>query len=283
MRLEPAAAGSGVVFAPANGSVPTELPAHVDHVVDTRWSTTLGKDGFTVRTVEHLLAGLFAFGVDNVRVVVDGPEIPILDGSAGGFADRIAEVGVVELAAPRRLLVVRGPVAVKDGPRWARLEPAGAFMLACTVDFPHPMVRAQHFELELTRASFVREVAWARTFGFSRDVDRLRAAGFALGGSYRNALVFDEVGIASEGGARFSDEPVRHKVLDAIGDLSLVGAPLCARYVGYKSGHALNVRLVRRLLADRRRFGWVTGGSSEQAAGPDHPLAGLTFRACRTD
>ena len=256
LRVEPSAADSGIIFVRSDVPGGIEIPAHVEHVVDARRCVTLGRSGVSIRTVEHLVASLMALGVDNARVVADGPEIPILDGSARDFVGRIRQVGLVELDAPRRGLVVTRTVGVEEGDRWVRLEPAASFSVACTIEFAHPLVREQHFDVEVTPTAFEREIAGARTFGFSCDAERLRAAGLALGASLDNALVFDEEAVANQEGARFVDEPVRHKVLDAIGDLALLGAPLRARYVGHKSGHALNVRLMNRLLADRDQFKW---------------------------
>ncbi|MCK6546838.1 UDP-3-O-acyl-N-acetylglucosamine deacetylase [Myxococcota bacterium] len=223
----PAAPGTGLVF------VRTDLPTPVE--------------------IEHLLAALYALGIDNARIEVDGPELPILDGSAMPFVELIrAAGGPVAQRAPRRFLVVRRPVSVVDGDRSVRLEPASSFKLACTIDFDHAILRRQHLEVKFSDAVFIRELARARTFGFGRDVDAMHAAGLAKGGSVDNAVVIDDFSIRNPEGLRFPDEFVRHKLVDAVGDLALLGAPLIGRYVGIKGGHSLNTELAKKLLADAR-------------------------------
>ena len=249
LTLRPGAVGSGVVFVRADLPGSPRIPAHVDHVQTTQLATTLGAHGASVSTVEHLLAALSALGVDDVEVSLDGPEVPILDGSAALWVEHIRRAGLVAEARRRRVLVVEQEVEVRDGDRWARLEPAPAFELVAFVDFRHPAVPPQARRFVASPEAFVRELAGARTFGFARDVAAMRARGLALGGSLDNAVLVDADGIANPEGLRFPDELVRHKLLDAIGDLALLGLPLVGRYVGHKSGHMLNTRLASALLS----------------------------------
>lgn len=251
----PAPANHGIVFVRTDLEPPVEIPARSGYVVDSTLATTLGAGGATVGTVEHLVAALAGLGVDNARVEIDGPEVPILDGSAERFVQLIrAAGGTVAQHEPKRYVVIKRPVSVASGDRQARIEPASAFSVKCFIDFRHPIVNAQAFELTLSDRTFLDEVARARTFGFARDIDTMHAAGLARGGSVDNAIVLDDFSVRNADGLRYPDEFVRHKVLDAIGDLALLGAPMVGRYVGHKSGHALNARLVAELLADPRAY-----------------------------
>lgn len=252
----PAPPDSGLVFVRTDLSPHVEIPARSEYVVSTRLATTLGKDGVTVGTVEHLVAALFGLGIDNARIEIDGPEVPILDGSAAGFVELLEQGGTIAQLRPKRFLVVRRPVAIcsEDGESSARLEPAPCFELHCTIDFDHPIVSNQTFEMTFSDKSFIKEIAEARTFGFARDVEAMHRAGLARGGSLDNAVVVDDFSIQNPEGLRFPDEFVRHKVLDAVGDLALLGAPLIGRYVGYRSGHTLNTELAAALLTQPRAY-----------------------------
>jgi UDP-3-O-[3-hydroxymyristoyl] N-acetylglucosamine deacetylase len=255
--LLPAAPDTGIVFVRTDLDPKVEIPARAANVVSTRLATTLGHANITIGTVEHLMAALYGLGVDNARIEIDGPELPIFDGSAQYFVDLIREAGgTVAQRRPKRFLVVRRTVVVSDdaGGRNVRLEPASRFQLDCTIDFDHPLLSRQHFEMTFSDTAFVRDVARARTFGFGKDVDAMHAAGLAKGGSLENAVVIDDFSIRNPEGLRFPDEFVRHKVLDAIGDLALLGAPMIGRYVGYKAGHMLNTQLIGRLLEDPRAY-----------------------------
>lgn len=266
LTLRPGPVGEGVVFVRADLPGAPRIPAHVDHVQATQLATTLGAHGASVSTVEHLLAALSALGVDDVEVSLDGPEVPILDGSAARWVEHIRRAGLVAEARRRRVLVVEQAVTVREGDRWARLEPAPALELVAFVDFDHPAVPPQSRRYVASPEAFVRELAGARTFGFARDVAAMRARGLALGGSLDNAVLVDDHGVANPEGLRFPDELVRHKLLDAIGDLALLGLPLVGRYVGHKSGHLLNTRLARAV--------WATpGAASVHALGRGAPRA----------
>ena len=250
VTLCPAPPDSGIVFERTDLSPRIEIPALSAYVVDTVLNTSLGKGGSRVGSVEDLMAALAGCGIDNARIEVDGPEVPILDGSSAPFVQLIRDAGVKQQTAIRRFLHVRRPVAVHDGDKVARLVPAARFSCRYTIDFKHPLITDQHFELELGEKAFRKEIARARTFGFKRDVERLHAAGLARGGSLENAVVVDDFHILNPEGLRFPDEFVRHKILDAIGDLSLIGMPVIGRLEAVKSGHALNHQLVRRALSE---------------------------------
>lgn len=244
-ELLPAPADTGRVFV-RDG---TTIPALLDHVVDTRLATTLGRDGVTISMIEHLCAALHAIGVDAVEVRVDGPELPVLDGSAMRWMQALRSAGTRPLGALRRPLEVAAPVRVAVDGAWAEILPARGLELDIAVDFPHPLIGAQRWAGAVTPATFGRELAWARTFGFLRDAEALRAAGLALGASLENTVVYDDDGVMSPGGLRAPDEAVRHKALDAVGDIALLGRPLHGRMRASKAGHALHVALLRAAVA----------------------------------
>jgi UDP-3-O-[3-hydroxymyristoyl] N-acetylglucosamine deacetylase len=252
LTLAPAPADAGIHFVRTDLGV--EIPARSAHVVDTTLSTNLGMGTARVHTVEHVLAALTGMGVDNCRVEVDGPEVPILDGSAAPFVALVRQAGIAEQRAGKRFLVIDRPVEVRDGDKYARFEPAESLSIEFTVDFRHPLVTDQAFRFALSDRAFEREVARARTFCFLRDIEKMQAMGLARGGSLENAIVVDEFSILNPEGLRFPDEFARHKVLDAVGDLSLAGRPFIGRFVAYKSGHALNQALVKAVLADPTCF-----------------------------
>ncbi len=243
VEARPAPIGTGRVFVVGGVAV----PATIDHVVDTFLATTLGNGDARVSLVEHLLAALFAAGVDNVEVHVDGDELPVLDGSARGWGEAIHEAGVVSQDAPRAEVVVREPVEVTAEGAWARFEPAERFELDLHVEFPHPAIGAQRHAGPALGEDFFREVAWARTFGFYRDAERLRAMGIARGASLENTVVYDEGGVMNPDGLRAPDEAVRHKALDAVGDAALLGAVIRGRLRASRAGHALHLALMRRV------------------------------------
>jgi UDP-3-O-[3-hydroxymyristoyl] N-acetylglucosamine deacetylase len=248
LTLAPAPADSGITFVRMDLGV--EVPARNDAVVDTLLSTSLGKGTARVATVEHVLAALAAMAIDNCRVEVDGPEIPILDGSAAPFVCLVQEAGTKAQRVGRRYLVVEHAVEVRDGDKLARLEPSDGFVVDFTADFDHPLVTNQSVRVAVTSRTFEREIARARTFCFRRDIERMQAAGLAKGGSLDNAIVIDEFSILNPEGLRFPDEFVRHKILDAVGDLALFGMPVVGALTAVKSGHAMNQALVAKVLAD---------------------------------
>jgi UDP-3-O-[3-hydroxymyristoyl] N-acetylglucosamine deacetylase len=257
LTLRPAAPDTGIVFRRIDLDEPVDIPAVADRVTDTRMASTLtaadtgSGAAVKVATVEHLMSALAGLGIDNLYVDVTAPEIPILDGSAGSFVFLIQSVGIVEQNAPKRFIRVKRAVEVRDGDKWARLEPHEGFKLRFSIEFGHPAIDAtgQQYEIDFAKTSYVKEIARARTFGFVQDVEALRAVGLAQGGSLENAIVMDEYRVLNTEGLRFDDEFVKHKILDAIGDLYLIGHPLLAIYSAYKSGHAMNNLLLRELLA----------------------------------
>ncbi len=254
LRVLPADVGTGRVFVRVDQKQATDIPAHVDHVVDTELATTLGVGTATVQTVEHLLAAFQGLGLDNVRVEVDGPEVPALDGSSRQFVRAIRGAGLTTQAAGRRTLVIKKAINVKEGQAEGRLEPANACSLCCKIEFDHPLVRQQTYQLTVDPHSFEQDVAPARTFGFAEDLDRLRAAGFALGGSLDNAVLVDPFSVRNPEGLRFADEFVRHKVLDALGDLALLGVQVQGAFTSQRGGHRLNIALARAVLSDASAF-----------------------------
>ncbi|HLS57053.1 MAG TPA: UDP-3-O-acyl-N-acetylglucosamine deacetylase, partial [Zeimonas sp.] len=244
LTLRPADAGTGIVFRRTDLDPPVEIRCGAARVTDTRMASTLtaADDGpgsqVRVATVEHLMSALAGLGIDNLYVEVTAPEIPILDGSAGSFVFLVQSAGIVEQRAAKRFIRVRRPVEVRDGDKWARLDPHFGFKLRFSIAFSHPAIDAteQAVEVDFATMSYVKEVARARTFGFMQDVEALRAHGLAKGGSFGNAIVMDEYRVLNADGLRFDDEFVKHKILDAIGDLYLVGHPLLAAYSAHKSG-----------------------------------------------
>jgi UDP-3-O-[3-hydroxymyristoyl] N-acetylglucosamine deacetylase len=264
--LRPAAADTGIVFRRVDLDPPVDIRSDALRVTDTRMASTLtaGDSGeaaqVRVATVEHLMSALAGLGIDNLYVDVTAAEIPILDGSAGSFVFLIQSAGIVEQAARKKFIKVLEPVEVRDGDKWARLDPHFGFRLKFSIEFGHPAIDAtgQAVEVDFAETSYVRDVARARTFGFMQDVETLRAHGLAKGGSFGNAIVMDEYRVLNADGLRFGDEFVKHKILDAIGDLYLVGHPLLAAYTAHKSGHALNNQLLRALLARREAWEIVT-------------------------
>jgi len=272
LNLCPAKPGHGVVF--HRTDINRTIPARFDHVVDTRLATVLGDPHYgsaRVATVEHLMAALAALGIDNVRVEIDGPEVPALDGSAAPFVFLLDCAGVVEQAAPRSRIEIRRPVRVTEGNAFAELRPAAihgmpGLEMAISIDFAAPAIGRQALSLHLTAETFRRELAAARTFTLAEEVAQLRAAGLAQGGSLDNAVVVDQARVLNPGGLRMQDEFARHKLLDAVGDLALAGAPLCGRFIAHRSGHALNNRLLRALFADAAAWREVTEAPVSVAA-----------------
>lgn len=249
LRLVPAPAGTGIVFRRVDLDG-FEIEAHARHVARVSYATSLMKRGVLLSTTEHLLAAIYASGIDNVCVELDALEVPILDGSSAPFFALIASAGVRRLRRRRRVLRVTGRLEVADGDRRISVSPSDRFEIDSEIDFPHPVIRRQRIALEVTPETFARELAAARTFGFLDEVERLRKLGLTLGGSVENAIVLTGDGILNPP-LRFPDEFARHKALDIIGDFALVGRPIRARIEAYKSGHALHAQLVTRLLEDR--------------------------------
>jgi len=268
LTLRPAAPNTGVVFHRIDLPDVVDLPAQASLVGDTRLASVLQQGNTRVSTVEHLMSALAGLGIDNIHIDLNAEEVPIMDGSAGTFVYLLRSAGIIEQAAPKQFIRVLKPVEVREGEgaKWARLEPHDGFALAFSIDFSHPAIdsTANFAEIDFARHSYVREIARARTFGFVNEVEALRSAGLARGGSLDNAIVMDEYRVLNSDGLRYDDEFVKHKILDAIGDLYLVGKPLVARYVACKSGHALNNQLARTLLAQRDAWEIATYASQDE-------------------
>jgi UDP-3-O-[3-hydroxymyristoyl] N-acetylglucosamine deacetylase len=267
LALRPAAADTGVVFRRVDVDPPVDIPLMPENVVDTRMATTIGRGDVKVATIEHLMSALAGLGIDNCYIDVDAPEIPIMDGSAASFVFLIQAAGISELNAPKKFARIVKAVEFRDGDAWARLEPHFGFKLKFSIAFNHPAIDAteQMVEVDFARDSYIKEVSRARTFGFVNDVEALRKAGLAIGGSFENAIVMDEYRVLNADGLRAGDEIAKHKMLDAIGDLAVLGYPLIGSYVAHKSGHAINNKLLRALTADKAAFELVTFADEEQA------------------
>lgn len=267
MTLRPAPADTGVVFRRLDLPSPVDIPARAELVGEARLASTLIKDGVKIHTVEHLMSALAGLGIDNVFVDLDAPELPIMDGSASPFALLLQQAGIEEQAAPKRFLRVKKTVEVRDGDKWARLEPYAGLRLSFSIDFRHPAIErsTQSVTLDFAETSYLKEIARARTFGFMHEVEDLKDSGLALGGGLDNAVVLDDQGVLNSGGLRFADEFIRHKLLDAIGDLYLLGRPLLGAFTAHKSGHALNNRLVRAALAETGALETVVFERPEEA------------------
>ncbi|HTT39519.1 MAG TPA: UDP-3-O-acyl-N-acetylglucosamine deacetylase [Burkholderiales bacterium] len=267
LTLRPAAPDTGIVFRRVDLPQPVDIKAEALQVGDTRLSSCLQRGGVRVATVEHLMSAFAGLGLDNAYVDVTAGEVPIMDGSAGPFIFLIQSAGIEEQNAPKRFIRVLRSVGVKDGDKWAKLEPYNGFRIDFSINFRHPVFRpsTQHIELDFASTSYVKEIARARTFGFMQDVETMRAQGLGLGGSLDNAVVMDEFRVLNSDGLRYEDEFVKHKVLDAIGDLYLLGHPLIGAFNAHKSGHALNNKLARGLLADRSAWELVTFARQEDA------------------
>ena len=263
LHVRPAPANHGLVFVRTDLPRPVLIPALSEYVVDTSLATTLGRDGVRVGTVEHLLAAIAGLGIDNARIEVDGPELPIMDGSASVFVEGLLDAGIREQAEAKTFLGVRRPVTVVDGDKEATLTPSRSFRIDCTIDFRHPLISDQRVEVEPARA-FAKDLSRARTFGFLKDVERLKAMGLGKGGSLANAIVVDEFSILNPEGLRFPDEFVRHKALDAVGDLALFGHPVVGHLKVVKGGHALHHRLVAKVLADAANYELVRARTREE-------------------
>lgn len=271
LTLRPAPPDTGIVFRRVDLVPPVELPASASGVGDTRMASTLDKDGVKVSTVEHLMSACAGLGIDNLYIDLTAEEIPIMDGSASSFVFLLQQAGLQEQEAAKKFIRVKKPVEVREGEgdklKWARLEPYNGFKLKFFIEFNHPAVdrTGQLAEVDFEVESYVKEIARARTFGFMQDVETLRGMGLARGGSLENAIVMDEYRILNQDGLRYENEFVRHKILDAIGDLYLVGHPLLAAYIAHKSGHGLNNQLLRALLEQPDAYDIVTFDSIEQA------------------
>jgi UDP-3-O-[3-hydroxymyristoyl] N-acetylglucosamine deacetylase len=267
MTLKPAPPDSGICFRRVDLPQPVDIPARAENVGDTTLGTTLVHGEARISTVEHLLSAFAGLGIDNACVEVTAAEVPIMDGSAGPFVFLLQSAGIEEQDAFKRFIRVRKSVLVEDGDKWARFDPFEGFKVNFEIEFDHPIFkrRLQRATMDFSTTSFLKEISRARTFGFMRDLETLRAHNLALGGTLDNAIVLDDVGVMNEDGLRYEDEFVKHKILDAIGDLYLLGHSLIGEFSGHKSGHGLNNRLLRALLADKDAWEEVVFENADQA------------------
>ena len=260
LSLRPAPPNTGIVFRRIDLDSSVEIKACPENVGDTTLSTTLGHGEVRVSTVEHLLSAMAGLGIDNACVDLSAPEVPIMDGSAGPFVFLLQSAGIEEQNAPKRFIRIKKPVAVEEDDKWARFEPFEGFKVSFSIEFDHPVFHkgVSAATVDFSTTSFVKEVSRARTFGFMRDLERLRERNLALGGNLDNAIVIDDYRVLNEDGLRYEDEFVKHKVLDAIGDLYLLGHSLIGSFSGHKSGHALNNKLLKALVAEQSAWEMVT-------------------------
>ena len=267
MTLRPAAVDTGIVFRRVDLPQPVEIKACCQTVGDTSLSTTLVQGDVRVATVEHLLSAMAGLGIDNAYVELSAAEVPIMDGSAGPFVFLLQSAGIEEQAAAKRFIRIKKSVTVREGDKWARFDPFDGFKVGFSIDFDHPIFtrKTSTAEIDFSTTSFVKEVSRARTFGFMRDIEMLRERNLVLGGSMDNAIVLDDYRVLNEDGLRYEDEFVKHKILDAIGDLYLLGHSLIGAFYGHKSGHQLNNTLLRSLIADRGAWEEVTFTDPAQA------------------
>jgi UDP-3-O-[3-hydroxymyristoyl] N-acetylglucosamine deacetylase len=274
MTLRPAAPDTGIVFRRIDLAQPVEIEARAENVGDTSLSTTLIKDGVRVSTVEHLLSAMAGMGIDNAYVDLSASEVPIMDGSAGPFVFLLQSAGIDEQNVAKRFIRIKKSVTVRDGEKWARFDPFDGFKVGFAIDFSHPTFskKSSTAEIDFSTTSFVKEVSRARTFGFMRDIEMLRQRNLVLGGSMDNAIVLDDYRVLNEDGLRYEDEFVKHKILDAIGDLYMIGHPLIAAFSGFKSGHAMNNKLLRELQARPDAWEYATFRRPSDAPSSFHRL-----------
>ena len=267
MTLRPAPVDTGIVFRRVDLASPVDIPARAELVGEARLASTLVMGDVKIHTVEHLMSAFGGLGVDNAFVDLDAPELPIMDGSASPFVLLIQQAGIEQQGAPKRFLRVTRRVEVAEGDKWARLEPYEGYRLSFSIDFRHPVIEksTQSVAVDFAETSYLKEIARARTFGFMHEVENLRESGLALGGGLENAVVLDEYRVLNAEGLRFADEFIRHKLLDAVGDLYLLGKPLLGAFSAHKSGHALNNRLLRAALADAGALETVSFDRAEDA------------------
>jgi len=267
MVLRPAPVNSGVVFRRTDLDEPVDIYARAENVSETMLGTTLTNGDAKVSTVEHLLSAFAGLGIDNAYVDLSAPEVPIMDGSAGPFVFLLQSAGIEEQSAAKRFVRILRKIRVEEGDKWAQFEPFNGFKVNFEIEFNHPVFkkRSQTASMDFSTTSFLKEVSRARTFGFMRDLEFLRSRNLALGGTLDNAIVLDDYRILNEDGLRYEDEFVKHKILDAIGDLYLLGHSLIGEFSGYKSGHGLNNKLLRTLIADQAAWEEVTFSDSKDA------------------
>ena len=250
--LEPLPANSGIVF--YRSDVAVSIPLIPENVVDTKMATVIGKDGHVISTIEHMLSAVYAYGIDNLRVIVDADEVPVMDGSSASFCMLLDEAGLLEQESPKKIMRIKKEIEVREGDKYVKLSPSPDLQYDFTIKFPHPVIQKQEYVLKFTKESYKKEISRARTFGFLHEVQYLRSKGLALGGSLENAIVLDDKKILNPEGLRFENEFVRHKILDAIGDMSLIGMNFLGNYEALAGSHDLNHKLTLELLKDKDNY-----------------------------
>ena len=258
LTLEPLPENSGIVF--FRRDVGVSIPLDPKNIIDTTMATVLGKDGARISTIEHLLSAVYAYGVDNLKISLDNEEVPIMDGSSISFCMLLDEAGIVSQKLPKQALKIKNPIEVKDGEKFVQLRPSDESVFDFSIRFDHPAIREQSYKFSFSTKSYKEEIARARTFGFAHEVQYLRSKGLALGGSLANAIVLDERGILNKEGLRYKEEFVRHKILDAIGDMALLGLPIIGTYVSCAGSHRLNHLLTKELLAREESYEIISLG-----------------------
>lgn len=264
INLRPAPANSGIKFVRTDLKGHPEVDVRFDNVFDTTLATTIGTNGCKVSTIEHLMSAFFGLGIDNAVVELDGPEVPIMDGSAAPFVYLIKSGDIREQESPKQFIIIKKPFKVDDGNRSVCIYPSKELKITYMIDFQHPLLRNQEYELTFSGRDFIREISTARTFGFMKDVETLKKNGLARGGSLDNAVVIDDFRIINEDGLRFDDEFVRHKILDFIGDISIVGSPIIGHFVVKKSGHFLNQHMLKKLMESKKHWKVMTFKTPEE-------------------
>ena len=252
LRLEPLEANRGIEF--FRSDVNVNIPLKPENVVDTQMATVIGKDGYFISTIEHMLSAVYAYGIDNLKVIVDADEVPVMDGSSASFCMLLDEAGMVELDAPKKIMRIKKEITVKEGDKYVTLSPSEDLKYDFTIKFNHPVIDQQSYTLNFTKAEYKEKISKARTFGFLHEVQYLRSKGLALGGSLENAVVLDDKKVLNTEGLRFPDEFVRHKILDAIGDMSLLGLNFIGNYEAFAGSHDLNHKLTLALLKDPANY-----------------------------
>lgn len=252
MVLEPLEANSGIVFYRSDKGV--SIPMKPENIVDTTMATVLGKDGVRISTIEHLLSAISAYGIDNLKISVDNEEIPIMDGSSIGYCMLLDEAGIAELDEVRKIIQIKKPIEIRDADKFVRVEPSNQTVFDFAIDFKHQAIKEQKYKFVFSKQAYKEEIARARTFGFLHEVNYLRSQGLAQGGNLSNCIVLDENGILNKEGLRYKEEFVRHKILDAIGDMAILGMPLMGSYISFAGSHKLNSLLTQKILSDSNAY-----------------------------
>ena len=252
LRLEPLSSNAGIIF--YRSDVDVAIPLKPENVVDTKMATVIGKDGYVISTIEHMLSAVYAYGIDNLKIIVDADEVPVMDGSSASFCMLLDEAGIKEQDSPKKVMRIKKDIIVQEGDKYVKLSPSPDLKYDFTIKFPHPVIQKQEYILAFTKESYKNEISRARTFGFLHEVQYLRSKGLALGGTLENAIVLDDKKILNPEGLRFTDEFVRHKILDAIGDMSLIGMNFVGNYEAMAGSHDLNHKLTLELLKSPENF-----------------------------